>query len=47
MPEKLSWDGKTDSGAMSPEGTTRPAWTSTYSGGYAPGTATSPSFILD
>jgi outer membrane protein OmpA-like peptidoglycan-associated protein len=47
LPASLVWDGKSDSGAMSPEGIYTATLAVDYGTAFAPGTATSQSFVLD
>ncbi|HET6450613.1 MAG TPA: hypothetical protein VFI08_04845, partial [Spirochaetia bacterium] len=47
LPSSLTWDGKTDSGSMAPEGTYTASLSVNYGTAFAAGNATSPSFILD
>lgn len=46
-PDHLVWDGKSDSGAMAPEGAYTAALAVNYGSAFTPATATSASFILD
>ena len=47
LPDRLAWDGKTDSGAMAPEGEYAASVVVDYSGSFSAGTATSSPFVLD
>ena len=47
LPDKLGWDGKTDSGALAAEGTYIAALSVDYAGKFNPGSASSKPFILD
>ena len=47
LPATLTWDGKTDGGAAAPEGVYTAAFAVDYGKAFAPGSATSQSFILD
>lgn len=46
-PEKVVWDGKTDSGAPAAEGTYTATLNVAYGSAFTPGSATSASFLLD
>ena len=46
-PDRLTWDGKTDSGAMAGEGEYTAHLAVDYSGSFSTGTATSSPFVLD
>jgi flagellar hook assembly protein FlgD len=46
-PDHLVWDGKSDSGAMAPEGEYTAVLAVNYGSAFAPATATSSSFLLD
>jgi len=46
IPERLVWDGKTNSGAALPEGSYQARLTVTYNNGYSP-FVLSPSFVID
>ncbi|MGA2380729.1 MAG: hypothetical protein ABSG85_15630, partial [Spirochaetia bacterium] len=47
QPASLVWDGKSDRGAMSPEGVYTATLSVDFGTAFAPGTATSQSFVLD
>ncbi len=47
LPTSISWDGKSDSGAMSPEGVYTATIAVQYGTAFSPGSATSQSFVLD
>ena len=47
MPKTVSWDGKNDSGALSPEGSYTARLSVDYGGAFAAGTTTSERFVLD
>jgi len=47
MPPTASWDGKDDSGTLSPEGKYTARLSADYGSAFAPGTTTSGSFVLD
>jgi outer membrane protein OmpA-like peptidoglycan-associated protein len=47
QPASLVWDGKSDRGAMSPEGVYTATLSVDFGTSFAPGTATSQSFVLD
>ncbi len=47
MPKTVSWDGKGDSGTLSPEGKYTARLSVDYGSAFAPGTTTSDSFVLD
>ncbi len=47
LPATVSWDGKNDSGSMSPEGAYTARLSVDYGGAYAAGTTTSDKFVLD
>jgi len=47
LPQSLVWDGKSDSGSMAPEGSYTATMNVDYGSALAPGSATSPAFILD
>ncbi len=47
LPASIIWDGKSDSGAMSPEGVYTAALAVDYGTAFSAGTATSQSFVLD
>jgi outer membrane protein OmpA-like peptidoglycan-associated protein len=47
LPASLTWDGKSDSGALAPEGTYTAKLSIEYAGKYIPAAAESRSFLLD
>jgi Outer membrane protein and related peptidoglycan-associated (lipo)proteins len=47
LPDRISWDGKGDSGAMAPEGSYVASLSVDYGGKLAPATASSKAFVLD
>jgi len=47
LPARIVWDGKSDTGAMSPEGAYTATLAVDYGTAFEPGTATSQSFVLD
>jgi outer membrane protein OmpA-like peptidoglycan-associated protein len=47
LPASIVWDGKSDTGAMSPEGVYTATLAVDYGTAFSPGTATSQSFVLD
>ena len=47
LPANITWDGKSDTGAMSPEGVYTATLAVDYGTAFSPGTATSQSFVLD
>ena len=47
LPDKLGWDGKTDSGVLAAEGSYVAALSVDYAGKFNPGSASSKPFILD
>jgi outer membrane protein OmpA-like peptidoglycan-associated protein/flagellar hook assembly protein FlgD len=47
LPANIVWDGKSNAGAMSPEGMYTATLAVDYGTAFAPGTATSQSFVLD
>ena len=47
LPASLTWDGKTDAGALAPEGTYKATLAVEYKEKYQPGSAESRSFVLD
>ena len=47
LPASIVWDGKSDAGAMSPEGVYTATLAVDYGTAFSPGTATSQSFVLD
>jgi outer membrane protein OmpA-like peptidoglycan-associated protein/flagellar hook assembly protein FlgD len=47
LPDRLAWDGKTDSGGMAPEGEYSAHLAVDYSGSFSTGTAASSPFVLD
>ena len=47
LPDTVSWDGKTDAGAMAAEGSYTAKLSVDYGSAYFPGTTTSSAFVLD
>ena len=47
LPDTVSWDGKTDAGAMAAEGSYTAKLSVDYGSAYLPGTTTSSAFVLD
>jgi outer membrane protein OmpA-like peptidoglycan-associated protein/flagellar hook assembly protein FlgD len=47
LPASVAWDGKSDTGGLSPEGTYTATLAVDYGTAFTPGTATSQSFVLD
>ena len=47
LPARITWDGKSDGGSMSPEGLYTATLAVDYGSAFAPGSATTQSFILD
>jgi outer membrane protein OmpA-like peptidoglycan-associated protein len=47
LPASITWDGKSDTGAMSPEGVYTAILAVDYGTAFSPGTAASQSFVLD
>ena len=47
LPASITWDGKSDSGAMAPEGVYSASLAVDYGTAFSPGSATSQSFVLD
>jgi len=47
LPQSIVWDGKSDSGSMSPEGSYAAIMNVDYGSALAAGSATSPAFVLD